>query len=247
MRSNWKAAVGKAKTFMGNGKVYLRRIAAQAGTIVAILSFAVSLASLKESREVRMEAAEEKQITDQEKQPSFAWDQKMSDSENHYSIRNTGGDMRAGKMLFDPVCEIMIYDKQARLMGTLLWDRYSKITTVPYDFENDLFDVSAEVSSEPLAQWEEIIQNTASEAGYYCLVNWTQRYRIEYQDYKQETKSRELIARNGELRDYKEGEKDNYRIWLEMNESGENLLNHLVKSGIESLERKNGIGESEIL
>lgn len=103
-----------------------------------------------------------------------------------------------------------------------------------------------EITSEPLAQWEETIQNTASEAGYYCLVNWTQRYRVEYQDYKQETKSRELIVWDGELCDFKDGEANSLRIWLEMKESGENLLGYMVKSGIEGLEKKNGIGENEI-
>ena len=92
----------------------------------------------------------------------------------------------------------------------------------------------------------ETIQNTASEAGYYCLVNWTQRYRVEYQDYKQETKSRELIVRDGELCDFKDGEANSLRIWLEMKESGENLLGYMVKSGIEGLEKKNGIGENGI-
>jgi hypothetical protein len=31
-----------------------------------------------------------------------------------------------------------------------------------------------------------------------------------------------------------------------MKESGENLLGYMVKSGIEGLEKKNGIGENEI-
>lgn len=57
------------------------------------------------------------------------------------------------------------------------------------------------------------------------------------------SKSRELIVRDGELCDFKDGEANSLRIWLEMKESGENLLGYMVKSGIEGLEKKNGIGE----
>lgn len=60
------------------------------------------------------------------------------------------------------------------------------------------------------------------------------------------SKSRELIALDGELCDFKDGEANSFRIWLEMKESGENLLGYMVKSGIEGLEKKNGIGENEI-
>lgn len=246
MGSHWREVIGKAKVVLGCSRKHLGKAAAKTGVIVSILSLVVSFASYKQSLERHIEDAEEKRIEDLEKQPSFAWDETLADSENHYIIRNTGGDIRYGKMLFDPVCEISLFDKQARYFGTLLWDRYSDIITVPYDFEKGLFDVSGEITSEPLAQWEETIQNTASEAGYYCLVNWTQRYRVEYQDYKQETKSRELIARDGELCDFKDGEANSFRIWLEMKESGENLLGYMVKSGIEGLEKKNGIGENGI-
>ena len=246
MGSNWREVIGKAKVILGRSRMYLGKAAAKTGLIVSILSLAVSFAGYKQGLEEDIENAEEKRIVDLEKQPSFAWDETLADSENHYIIRNTGGDMRSGKMWFDDVCEISLFDKQARYFGTLLWDRYSDIITVPYDFEKGLFDVFGEMSSEPLAQWEETIQNTASAAGYYCLVNWTQRYRVEYQDYKQETKSRELIVRDGELCDFKDGEANSLRIWLEMKESGENLLGYMVKSGIEGLEKKNGIGENEI-
>lgn len=246
MENNWRKEIGKAKTVLGHSRMYLRKVAAKMAVIVSILPLAVSFARYKQSLERHIEDVEEKRIEDLEKQPSFAWDETLADSENHYIIRNTGGDMRSGKMWFDDVCEISLFDKQARYFGTLLWDRYSDIITVPYDFEKGLFDVSGEITSEPLAQWEETIQNTASEAGYYCLVNWTQRYRVEYQDYKQETKSRELIARDGELCDFKDGEANSFRIWLEMKESGENLLGYMVKSGIEGLEKKNGIGENGI-
>ena len=51
---------------------------------------------------------------------------------------------------------------------------------------------------------------------------------------------------DGELCDFKDGEANSLRIWLEMKESGENLLGYMVKSGIEGLEKKNGIGENEI-
>lgn len=182
--------------------------------------------------------AQERLALEQEKQPSFAWDQKLTEADNHYIIRNTGGDIRDGSLLFDPVCEIRIFDDRAQEMGTLLWDRYSEITRVPYDFERDWFEVFGEESLEPVARWDEIIQNAVHEEGYYCLVNWTQRYRIQYRDYKQEGKSRELIARGGELYDFKDGEKNGYRLCLEMNESGERLLDSLVRSGIESLQRK---------
>ena len=243
MGSNWREVIGKAKRILRHGRTYSRWIFAQAGVFISILALGLSYNA---ELEKNIKDAEEKRIVDLEKQPSFAQDETLADSENHYIIRNTGGDIRYGKMLFDPVCEIKIFDKQARYFGTLLWDRYSDIITVPYDFEKGLFDVSGEMSSEPLAQWEETIQNTASEAGYYCLVNWTQRYRVEYQDYKQETKSRELIARDGELCDFKDGEANSFRIWLEMKKSGENLLGYMVKSGIEGLEKKNGIGENGI-
>lgn len=243
MKNDWKEAVEKAKRILRHGRTYSRWIFAQAGVFISILALGLSYNA---ELEKNIKDAEEKRIEDLEKQLSFAWDETLADSENHYIIRNTGGDIRYGKILFDPVCEIRIFDKQARYFGTLLWDRYSDIITVPYDFEKGLFDVSGEITSEPLAQWEEIIQNTASEAGYYCLVNWTQRYRVEYQDYKQETKSRELIARDGELCDFNDGEANSFRIWLEMNKSGENLLGYMVKSGIEGLEKKNGIGENGI-
>ena len=55
-----------------------------------------------------------------------------------------------------------------------------------------------------------------------------------------------MIARDGELCDFKDGEANSFRIWLEMKESGENLLGYMVKSGIEGLEKKNGIGENGI-
>lgn len=232
------------KSFKKLWKVFQKN-AGPIGTVVAIFAllltwgnYHVSISASVKQEQERQALAQERLALEQEKQPSFAWDQKLTGADNHYIIRNTGGDIRDGSLSFDPVCEIRIFDDRAQEMGTLLWDRYSEITRVPYDFERDWFEVFGEESLEPVARWEEIIQNAVHEEGYYCLVNWTQRYRIQYRDYKQEGKSRELIARGGELYDFKDGEKNGYRLWLEMNESGERLFDSLVRSGIESLQRK---------
>lgn len=53
-------------------------------------------------------------------------------------------------------------------------------------------------------------------------------------------------CRDGELCDFKDGEANSFRIWLEMKEPEKNLLGYMVKSGIEGLEKKNGIGENGI-
>ena len=247
MKNTQKERIKKGnakKSFKKLWKVFQKN-AGPIGTVVAIFAllltwgnYHVSISASVKQEQERQALAQERLALEQEKQPSFAWDQKLTGADNHYIIRNTGGDIRDGSLSFDPVCEIRIFDDRAQEMGTLLWDRYSEITRVPYDFERDWFEVFGEESPEPVARWEEIIQNAVHEEGYYCLVNWTQRYRIQYRDYKQDGKSRELIARGGELYDFKDGEKNGYRLWLEMNESGERLLDSLVRSGIESLQRK---------
>ena len=247
MKNTQKERIKKGnakKSFKKLWKVFQKN-AGSIGTVIAIFALLLTWGNYHASKSAALEQEQERQILaqerlalEQEKQPSFAWDQKLTEVDNHYIIRNTGGDIRDGSLLFDPVCEIRIFDDRAQELGTLLWDRHSEITTVSYDFERDWFEIFGEVSPEPVAQWEEIIQNAVHEEGYYCLVNWTQRYRIQYRDYKQDGKSRELIARGGELYDFKDGEKNGYRLWLEMNESGERLLDSLVRSGIESLQRK---------
>lgn len=247
MKNTRKERIKKGNTKKSFKKLWkvFQKNAGPIGTVVAIFAllltwgnYHVSISASVKQEQERQALAQERLALEQEKQPSFAWDQKLTGADNHYIIRNTGGDIRDGSLSFDPVCEIRIFDDRAQEMGTLLWDRYSEITRVPYDFERDWFEVFGEESPEPVARWEEIIQNAVHEEGYYCLVNWTQRYRIQYRDYKQEGKSRELIARGGELYDFKDGTKDGYRLWLEMNESGERLLGSLVRSGIESLQRK---------
>ena len=247
MKNTRKERIKKGNTKKSFKKLWkvFQKNAGPIGTVVAIFAllltwgnYHVSISASVKQEQERQALAQERLALEQEKQPSFAWDQKLTGADNHYIIRNTGGDIRDGSLSFDPVCEIRIFDDRAQEMGTLLWDRYSEITRVPYDFERDWFEVFGEESLEPVARWEEIIQNAVHEEGYYCLVNWTQRYRIQYRDYKQEGKSRELIARGGELYDFKDGEKNGYRLWLEMNESGERLLDSLVRSGIESLQRK---------
>ena len=247
MKNTRKERIKKGNTKKSFKKLWkvFQKNAGPIGTVVAIFAllltwgnYHVSISASVKQEQERQALAQERLALEQEKQPSFAWDQKLTGADNHYIIRNTGGDIRDGSLSFDPVCEIRIFDDRAQEMGTLLWDRYSEITRVPYDFERDWFEVFGEESPESVARWEEIIQNAVHEEGYYCLVNWTQRYRIQYRDYKQEGKSRELIARGGELYDFKDGEKNGYRLWLEMNESGERLLDSLVRSGIESLQRK---------
>ena len=250
MKNTRKERIKKGNTKKSFKKLWkvFQKNAGPIGTVVAIFAllltwgnYHVSISASVKQEQERQALAQERLALEQEKQPSFAWDQKLTGADNHYIIRNTGGDIRDGSLSFDPVCEIRIFDDRAQEMGTLLWDRYSEITRVPYDFERDWFEVFGEESLEPVARWEEIIQNAVHEEGYYCLVNWTQRYRIQYRDYKQEGKSRELIARGGELYDFKDGEKNGYRLWLEMNESGERLLDSLVRSGVESLQRKQGV------
>lgn len=247
MKNTRKERIKKGNTKKSFKKLWkvFQKNAGPIGTVVAIFAllltwgnYHVSISASVKQEQERQALAQERLALEQEKQPSFAWDQKLTEADNHYIIRNTGGDIRDGSLLFDPVCEIRIFDDRAQEMGTLLWDRYSEITRVPYDFERDWFEIFGEESLEPVARWDEIIQNAVHEEGYYCLVNWTQRYRIQYRDYKQEGKSRELIARGGELYDFKDGEKNGYRLCLEMNESGERLLDSLVRSGIESLQRK---------
>ena len=247
MKNTRKERIKKGNTKKSFKKLWkvFQKNAGPIGTVVAIFAllltwgnYHVSISASVKQEQERQALAQERLALEQEKQPSFAWDEKLTGADNHYIIRNTGGDIRDGSLSFDPVCEIRIFDDRAQEMGTLLWDRYSEIIRVPYDFERDWFEVFGEESPEPVARWEEIIQNAVHEEGYYCLVNWTQRYRIQYRDYKQEGKSRELIARGGELYDFKDGEKNGYRLWLEMNESGERLLDSLVRSGIESLQRK---------
>ena len=87
MGSHWREVIGKAKVVLGCSRKHLGKAAAKTGVIVSILSLVVSFASYKQSLERHIEDAEEKRIEDLEKQPSFAWDETLADSENHYIIR----------------------------------------------------------------------------------------------------------------------------------------------------------------
>ena len=163
MKNTRKERIKKGNTKKSFKKLWkvFQKNAGPIGTVVAIFAllltwgnYHVSISASVKQEQERQALAQERLALEQEKQPSFAWDQKLTGADNHYIIRNTGGDIRDGSLSFDPVCEIRIFDDRAQEMGTLLWDRYSEITRVPYDFERDWFEVFGEESPEPVARWE---------------------------------------------------------------------------------------------
>ena len=136
MKNTRKERIKKGNTKKSFKKLWkvFQKNAGPIGTVVAIFAllltwgnYHASKSAALEQEQERQALAQERQALEQEKQPSFAWDQKLTEADNHYIIRNTGGDIRDGSLSFDPVCEIRIFDDRAQEMGTLLWDNKGSI------------------------------------------------------------------------------------------------------------------------
>lgn len=226
------------KLFLEQNKIYFETILAFILTITGII---VSIASVKVGIAANNIAEYENQINDLEKQPTFIVENETNENEEKYIIRNTGGDIQYGNLFCDKIFLIFVYDEDYDYFGCgyIILDGYMENRFSAYDFNTKSFTVSTKLTSRPILQWSEIIENIVTEEGYFCGIVCTEHLNIIYQNYKQELINRDMFVENGIVRDFYRDDEYRFKIYTNVNDLEEEQLKTDIKKQLELLQRYN--------
>lgn len=228
----------KFKIFCEQNKIYFETILMLILTVTGII---VSIASVKVGIIANNIAENENRIDDLEKQPTFIWEQEISETQERYIVKNTGGTIRYGSLILDKALVITVYDADYTYLGKgyIILGQYIKHGYSLYDFDTQSFTISTEPSSKPILQWIETTKNILTNEGYFSGIICTEHIDLMYQNYKQESLSRDMVVDNGILRDFSNDGKYYFKIYVNVNELNAEQLKSDIKEEVNLLLRYN--------
>ena len=207
----------KFKIFCEQNKIYFETILMLILTVTGII---VSIASVQVGIIANNIAENENRINDLEKQPTFLLEKEITETEEKYVIRNTGGAIRYGNIFFDKALVMAIYDENYTYLGKgyILLGNYIEDSYSAYDFDTQSFTVSTKLSSKPILQWIEEIQSSLTNEGYFSGIICTEHIDLTYQNYKQDLLVRDMIVDKGVILDFGSDEQYYFKMYVNINE-----------------------------
>lgn len=225
----------KFKSFCEENRIYFETILMLILTVAGII---VSIASVKVGIIANNIAENENYINDLEKQPTFILKKQIDENEEKYIIKNTGGTIRYGNLFLDKALVVTIYDENYSYLGKgyviLEQCGYSE-----YDFDTQSFTISTMLSSKPILQWIESIENILTDEGYFSGIIYTEHIDLIYQNYKQESLTRDMIVNNGVICDFGKNGEYYFKMYENVNELDIDRLKADIKQEINLLLRYN--------
>lgn len=226
----------KFKRFCEQNKVYFETVLM---LILTISGIVVSIVGVKVGIIANNIAENDNYITDLEKQPTFVCEKEISENSEKYIIRNTGGSIRYGSLFLDKAIVITLYNEDYTylgkgyiILGDYIENRYSK-----YDFDTQTFTISTKsVSNSKLVlQWIETLKNILINEGYFYGIICTEHIDLMYQNYKQESLTKDMVVDNEILRDFDSNNEYYFKKYVNVNELDAEQLKEDIKQEINLL------------
>lgn len=234
------ATTNKFKIFCEQNKVYFETILMLILTIAGII---VSIVGVKVGIIANNIAEYEDYIADLEKQPTFVFEKEISKEEEKYIIRNTGGSIRYGDLVLDKAIVITLYNEDYTYLGKgyIILGGYIENGYSKYDFDTQTFTISTKsvLNSKLVLQWIETLENILTNEGYFYGIVCTEHIDLMYQNYKQESLTKDMVVDNGILCDFGSNNEYYFKKYINVNELDAKQLKEDIKQEVNLLLRYN--------